>query len=179
MPIGRARTLTAAIGTAVAVTIAAVGCASTPTHHAAAHVAATATPTPSATPTPTPAPPLTSTASVTRKHPIVGTKVGIVVSTVPNARITVVAHFETGDRKKTAARRYWPAHLLVPDRQRHARIPGQGGCPRVGERPDPLQPDMVHPAPEAPSAATSARPHNSASPGTVWLLPQDRQRQLL
>ena len=102
MPIGRARALTAAIGTAVAVTIAAVGCASTPTHHAAAHVAATATPTPSATPTPTPAPPLTSTASVTRKHPIVGTKVGIVVSTVPNARITVVAHFETGDHKKTA-----------------------------------------------------------------------------
>jgi hypothetical protein len=102
MPIGRARTLIAAIGTAVAVTIAAVGCASTPTHHAVAHVAATATPTLSATPTPTPAAPLTSTASVTRKHPIVGTKVGILVSTVPRARITVVAHFYAGDRKKKA-----------------------------------------------------------------------------
>ena len=31
-----------------------------------------------------------------------GTKVGVQVSTAPGARITVVAHFETGDLKKTA-----------------------------------------------------------------------------
>jgi hypothetical protein len=98
MSIGRVRALIAAIGTAVAVTIAAVGCTSTSTNHAAA----TATPTPSATPTPTSAPPLTSTASVTRKHPVIGTKVGILVSTAPRARITAVAHFDTGDHKKTA-----------------------------------------------------------------------------
>jgi hypothetical protein len=39
---------------------------------------------------------------VTRKHPIVGNKVGILVSTVPRARITVVAHFYTDDLKKKA-----------------------------------------------------------------------------
>jgi len=58
-------------------------------------------PTPSPTISPPPAP-LTSTASVTRKHPLTGTKVGVQVSTAPGARITVVAHFETGDREKTA-----------------------------------------------------------------------------
>ena len=31
-----------------------------------------------------------------------GTKVGVLVSTAPGARITVVAHFEASDRKKTA-----------------------------------------------------------------------------
>jgi len=31
-----------------------------------------------------------------------GTKVGVQVSTAPGARITVVAHFETSDREKTA-----------------------------------------------------------------------------
>ncbi len=31
-----------------------------------------------------------------------GTKVGVLVSTAPGARITVVAHFEAGDREKTA-----------------------------------------------------------------------------
>ena len=31
-----------------------------------------------------------------------GTKVGVQVSTAPDARITVVAHFEIGDREKTA-----------------------------------------------------------------------------
>jgi hypothetical protein len=92
----------AGIAAAATVLLAAVGCVPAP--HAAAPLAqvATITPAASATPTPTPAPPLTSTASVTRKHPFVGTKVGILVSTVPNARITVVAHLYTGDRKKTA-----------------------------------------------------------------------------
>jgi hypothetical protein len=39
---------------------------------------------------------------VTRKHPKTGTTVGVQVSTAPGARITVVAHFEAGDREKTA-----------------------------------------------------------------------------
>jgi hypothetical protein len=60
-------------------------------------------PAPSPTPTTSPPPaPLTSTASVTRKHPKTGTTVGVHVSTAPGARITVVAHFETGDREKMA-----------------------------------------------------------------------------
>lgn len=64
---------------------------------------ASSSPAPSPTPTTSPPPaPLTSTASVTRKHPRTGTTVGVQVSTAPGARITVVAHFETGDREKTA-----------------------------------------------------------------------------
>jgi hypothetical protein len=60
-------------------------------------------PTPSPTPTASPPPaPLTSTASVTQRHPRTGTKVGVSVATAPDARITVIAHFETGDREKTA-----------------------------------------------------------------------------
>jgi len=60
---------------------------------------------PALSPTPTTSPPpapLTSTASVTRKHPRTGTTVGVQVSTAPGARITAVAHFEAGDSEKTA-----------------------------------------------------------------------------
>jgi hypothetical protein len=56
-------------------------------------------PTPTAAPPPAP---LTSTASVTRRHPRTGTKVGVSVVTAPHARITVIAHFKTGDLDKTA-----------------------------------------------------------------------------
>lgn len=64
---------------------------------------ASSSPAPSPTPTTSPPPaPLTSTASVTRKHPMTGTTVGVQVSTAPGARITVVAHFEAGNREKTA-----------------------------------------------------------------------------
>jgi hypothetical protein len=64
---------------------------------------ASSSPAPSPTPTTSPPPPpLTSTASVTRKHPKTGSTVGVQVSTAPGARITVVAHFEAGDRQKTA-----------------------------------------------------------------------------
>jgi hypothetical protein len=60
-------------------------------------------PTPSPTPTNSPPPArLTSTASLTRKHPRTGTKVGVQVFTAPGARIWVVAHFEAGDREKMA-----------------------------------------------------------------------------
>ncbi len=88
----------------LAVVLAAVGCAST--GHTAAPAAPaistpTAAPTPASAATPTPSP-LTATVSVTRKHPLAGTKVGVTVLTVPNARITVVAHFQASDRKKAA-----------------------------------------------------------------------------
>jgi hypothetical protein len=39
---------------------------------------------------------------VTKRRPIAGTKVGVIVSTAPGARIVVVAHFVTGDHRKTA-----------------------------------------------------------------------------
>jgi len=91
------------IAAATTVLLGAVGCASAP--HAAAPLAqvATTTPAASATPSATPTPaPLTGTASVTRRHPIAGTKAGISVVTVPGARINVVAYFESGEHRKTA-----------------------------------------------------------------------------
>lgn len=93
----------AGIAAAATVLLAAVGCAPGP--HAAVPLAqvATTTPAASATPSATPTPaPLTGTASVTRRHPIVGAKAGISVVTVPDARISVVVHFQAGNRKKTA-----------------------------------------------------------------------------
>jgi len=74
---------------------------STPTASVGTPSASTRAPSPTPTTSP-PAAPLTSTASVTRKHPRTGSTVGVRVSTVPGARITVVAHFEAGDREKTA-----------------------------------------------------------------------------
>lgn len=92
------------MGAAVTVVLAVVGCSSAP-HKApiapAAQSSLTASPTPSPTASPSPVR-LTATASVTRRHPRISTKVGVLVSTAPGARITVVAHFEAGDRKKTA-----------------------------------------------------------------------------
>jgi hypothetical protein len=85
----------------LALLLAVVSCTSAP--HATVPIAPAAATAPSATPSATPTPaPLTGTATVTRKHPADGTRVGVSVSTVPGARISAVAHFETGDRKKTA-----------------------------------------------------------------------------
>lgn len=94
----RTRRLMAVAGAAVAVLLPVVGCSSAPD---TAPIATTAPRTAAPTTSPPP-PPLTDTASVTRRHPMTGTKVGVVVSTAPGALITVIAHFESGDRKKTA-----------------------------------------------------------------------------
>jgi hypothetical protein len=91
----------AAAGVAIAVMLAVVGCSSAP-HAAPNAVAAPPTASPSPTPTLSPPAPLTGTASVTQRHPVTGTKVGVRVSTTPGARIAVVAHFEAGDRTKSA-----------------------------------------------------------------------------
>jgi hypothetical protein len=99
---GPAGVLMAAAGAAIAALLAVAGRSSTP--HVAS-VAATASPTASLTPTPTASPPpapLTAKASVTRRHPKTGAKAGVLVSTAPGARITVVAHYRAGDRTKTA-----------------------------------------------------------------------------
>ena len=104
MQISRVRRLIAATGTTIAVLLAAVGCASG-SQTAPIATSTGGSPTASPTPAPTaapPPPPLTSTASVTKRRPVTGTRVGVQVSTAPGARITVVAHFEVGDRKKTA-----------------------------------------------------------------------------
>src|SRR5215471_5137060 len=97
-------TVLAVVGVLVVLDIigAAIGSPkSTPT--ASVGTPASSSPTPSPTPTASPPlAPLTSTASVTRRHPRTGTKVGVSVVTAPDARITVIAHFETGDREKTA-----------------------------------------------------------------------------
>ena len=54
------------------------------------------------------------------------------IITMPNARVTVVAHFSAGDREKTRrADGTWLADLLVRDWYRYAWLPGQGGCPRA------------------------------------------------
>lgn len=94
---GSARVLMVAAGAAIAAVLAVAGCSSTPN---VASVAATASPTP--TPTASPPAPLAAKASVTRRHPKTDAKVGVLVSTAPGARITVVAHYRAGDRKKTA-----------------------------------------------------------------------------
>jgi hypothetical protein len=99
MQIGHVRRLIAATGASIAVVLAAVGCA--PGNHKAAPSAAVAATTPAATPAPAPAP-LSCTAAVTRTHPAEGSKVGVSVSTAPNVRVTVVAHFPADNRKKTA-----------------------------------------------------------------------------
>lgn len=93
----------AGIAAAATALLAAVGCASAPQAAAPLAQVATTTPAASATPSATPTPaPLTGAASVTRRHPIVGAKAGISVVTVPDARISVVVHFQAGNRKKTA-----------------------------------------------------------------------------
>ena len=89
----------------VLVALSALALAACGSTHTQATTALTAAPTASPTPTPTTSPPpapLTGTASVTRSRPRTGTKVGVSVVTAPDARITVVAHFEAGDREKTA-----------------------------------------------------------------------------
>ena len=97
---GRFRSLIALASTAIAVLLPFTGCSSTPDTAPIATSSRTASPAP--TPTTSPPSPLTSTASVTRRHPKPGTRVGVVVSTAPGALITVVAHFGGGSRKKTA-----------------------------------------------------------------------------
>jgi hypothetical protein len=76
------------------------GSSPVPLHTSTAAISSsTPSPTPTASPPP---PPLTSTASLTRRHPRTGTKVGASIATAPQARITAITHFETGDREKTA-----------------------------------------------------------------------------
>src|SRR5215475_6253990 len=110
---------------------------STPTASVGTPSASTRAPSPTPTTSP-PAAPLTSTASVTRKHPRTGSTVGVRVSTAPGAQITVVAHFETGDREKAARADASGLHTFW--------FPV--GC----ARPEAPHQGVVHAAPASPSA---------------------------
>ena len=175
MACGHAQRLMAAMSAAVAAVLAGTGCLSAPPTTPVVPVAQ-ASPTPSPTASPSLAP-LTGTASVARRNPRTGSQVGVSVVTSPGARITIIAHFEAGDRKKTARADATGLHILVPRRQRPAWNPGQGGCPRVCAWPEALHPDMVHPAPACPSASAGAPTGFAAS--AERLLPGDQQRTLL
>lgn len=94
-----AQKLTAITGVIVAALLAAVGCTTNHPTPPAQAAAATSPAAPAATPPPSPP---TCTTSVSRRRPADGTKVGISVTTTPGARITVIAHFPAGNRKKTA-----------------------------------------------------------------------------
>jgi hypothetical protein len=110
---------------------------------------------------------------VTRKHPKTGSTVGVQVSTAPGARITVVAHFEAGDREKTARadatglHTFWfplasaPPGIRVPVTVR-VSAHGQKHLTRVSFTPRQPPPP---PAPEpttAPPAPTGCHPTTSS-----------------
>jgi hypothetical protein len=141
----------------LALLLAAVSCTSAP--HATVPVAPAAATASSATPTP---PPLTGTASVTRRHPMTGTKVGVLVSTAPGAQITVVAHFEAGNRKKTARadstgrHRFWfPVGSAAPGVRVTVgiRVSAQGQKRSVRVWFTPRQPPPPPASPAAPAVA--------------------------
>ena len=162
-----ARRLITAVRAVSALALAA--CSSTHTQATTASTASASTASPAPTPTTSPPPPpLTSTASVTRQHPITGTTVGVLVSTAPGARITVVAHFEAGDRKKTAradsagSRKFWFSLGSAPPGVRVTVIVrvaahGQKRSTRVWF--SPRQP----PPPPAPPTTAPAPPPQPAS----------------
>ena len=160
--------------------LALAACSSTHTQATTASTASasTASPTPTQTTSPPP-PPLTSTASVTRRHPITGTTVGVLVSTAPGARITVVAHFEAGDRKKTARadstglRKFWFSLGSAPPGVRVTVIVrvaahGQKRSTRVW-----FSPRQPPPPPAPPTTAPAPPPQPAAA------IPLSQQRQLL
>lgn len=94
---------------AIAIVLAAAGCTSAQ-HTAAPAAQAVGTTAPVSAPT---QPPLTCSAAASLKRPADGTTADINVSTAPQARITVVARFQTGNRKKieradpTGLRTFW------------------------------------------------------------------------
>ena len=180
-------TVLAAVGVLVVLNIigAAVGSPkSTPTASVSTPLASiSSSPTPSPTPTASPPPaPLTSTASVTRRHPRTGTKVGVSVVTAPHARITAIAHFETGDRDKTARadstglHTFWFPLASVPSGIRvtvvvRVSAHGQKRSTRVWFTPrQPPPPPAPAPAPKAttPPPAPPAGCYPKASTGNCY-----------
>ena len=171
-----ARRLITAVLAVSALALAACSSTHTQATNAATASASTASQSPTQTTSP---PPLTSTATVTRRHPITGTTVGVLVSTTPGARITVVAHFEAGDRKKTAradstgSRKFWFSLGSAPPGVRVTVIVrvaahGQKRSTRVWfsprQPPPPPAPPTTAPAPPpAPSGC-----HPIASSGNCY-----------
>jgi hypothetical protein len=168
----RARAVRGAVA-AMAVIVAAIvgGCASG--HHNAAPPVPAAVAIPAATPTPTPAP-LTCSTTVTHTHPADGRKVGISVSTAPGARITVVARFLGGNRKKTARadstglRTFWfqvgnatPGYRVKVD----VRVSAHGhrrSCRASFTPRQPPPPPVPTPAPTTAAGAPAPKHHSGA-----------------
>jgi hypothetical protein len=119
---------------------------------------------------------------VTRMHPRTGSKVGVSVSTSPGARITVIAHFDAGDRRKTARadasglHTFWfplgsaPAGIRVKvdvrisahGQRRSTRVwftPRQPPPPPAPTQPAPTQPP---PPPSSPPAPSGCYPKTSS-----------------
>jgi hypothetical protein len=176
------RKTAAGVVSLVAVAIAAVGCSSAPHTAPPSAAAATSTATASATPTPTPTP-LTATASVTRTRPYIGASVGVVVSTLPNAWITVVAHFSAGDREKTrradgsGLRTVWfetataaPGYRVKVDVR--VRAHGQKASSRTSftprQKPPPPPPPPPSPAPAPPTSAAPAPSTSAPAPSGCY-----------
>jgi hypothetical protein len=108
-----------------------------------------------------------------------GTTVGVLVSTAPGARITVVGHFEAGDRKKTARadstglRKFWFSLGSAPPGVRvtvvvRVAADGQERSTRVWfsprQPPPPPAPPTTAPAP-APQPASC---HPLSNEGTCY-----------
>ena len=156
----------------IALVIAAVGCSSAPGTAPPSAAAAASTATASATPTPTP---LTATASVTRTRPIIGTNVGVMVTSLPNVRIIVVAHFSAGNEEKTrradgtGLRTVWfatataaPGYRVRVDVRVYAH--GQKASSRTSFTPRQKPPPPTTPAPASPASAAPASAPPAASP---------------
>ena len=146
-------------------------------------VTVTATPTATVTATPTAAP-LTVSASVTRTRPIIGTTEGVVVFTMPNARVIVIAHFSAEDLEKTAradstgVRKFWfdtataaPGYRVKVDVRVRAhgekRSSRTSFTPRQKPPPPPSPPPSPAPAPST-SAAAPAGCYPRASTGNCY-----------
>jgi hypothetical protein len=168
----RTRRQTAATGAVVAVMLVTGGCTSTHLTTPPSAAAATSTGTATATPTPTPTL-LTVSASVTSKHPIIGRTVGVFISTLPNARITVVVHFPAGDNEKTrhaddtGLHTFWfdtagaiPGYRVKVDVQAYAH--GRKRSTRTWFTPRPKPPPAPPPSPP-PAPPTSAAPAPTTS----------------
>ena len=155
----------------LALVFGAVGCAS---GHGPARTVATTAASATASPTPT-VTPLTGSVWLTSSHPRDGSSVGVMVATLPHARISVVAHFPAGAWRKSARadasgkHRFWytirsatPGYPVKVNVVMSAH--GQTVSSREWFTPRP------RPAPPAPEPAPT--PTGAAAPTTAAPAPQ-------
>ncbi len=103
---------------------------------------------------------------MTRTRPIIGTNVGVMVTTLPNVRIIVVAHFSAGNEEKTrradgtGLRTVWfetataaPGYRVKVDVRVYAH--GQKASSRTSFTPRQKPPPPPPPPPPSPAPVTS------------------------